>query len=199
MQARSRSPRNSELPTVKEELRSGSPWRRELPITKEDRRHFRCASPNCWMRIHESADFGGYCCKKCYWVTSTSRRRSRGKNHGQLCSKEEAHHSALVAPPIPPKEPCDFCLAQRQQSSTSKAPRFECEETGRIFTTMREAIDSEEHAKASRNSKQSMENRVWKLPVTKAFHRRLRGKQSVPSGCASSFPQSLVVRHAPTV
>jgi hypothetical protein len=63
-------------------------------------RHLMCASPTCWFWIHESREFGGYCCRKCYWRTynqSTCRWR-----HGPACEKLVAPSGTERARPVPP-------------------------------------------------------------------------------------------------
>eukprot|EP00406_Dinophysis_acuminata_P067313 CAMPEP_0179269886 /NCGR_PEP_ID=MMETSP0797-20121207/31186_1 /TAXON_ID=47934 /ORGANISM="Dinophysis acuminata, Strain DAEP01" /LENGTH=68 /DNA_ID=CAMNT_0020978211 /DNA_START=122 /DNA_END=325 /DNA_ORIENTATION=- len=47
-----------------------------------------CANLKCWFLVHESASFGGYCCKKCHWQNVTSTKSK--KKHGTQCAERRA-------------------------------------------------------------------------------------------------------------
>ena len=65
-----------------------------------------CANHNCSYFVHESASFGGYCCKKCHWI-DVSKSKSRNKP-GEMCARREAPSTAPRAAPTPPDNPMDL-------------------------------------------------------------------------------------------
>ena len=60
----------------------------------------RCHTASCRFFVHSDVQFGGYCCRKCYWrLKHVSNCKSR---HGEYCERREAPQTAQVAPDLRP-------------------------------------------------------------------------------------------------
>ena len=52
---------NAVLRDMDEKVERSRSSKRTIPTAVDERRLLRCAAPNCWVRLHDNPDFGGYC------------------------------------------------------------------------------------------------------------------------------------------
>jgi len=72
------------------------------PFRKLPDRELMCANPRCWFLVHTEEGFGGFCCRKCFWVLDTGSKSK--KKHGPACEHREGPVDADRAEPIQPQD-----------------------------------------------------------------------------------------------
>jgi len=82
------------------------------PVTSVDQKEprqkcrlLRCARPFCQFLVHSSAEYGGFCCRKCYGRFANPGKKCSSQNkHGDQCERQEHGGDEAIAEPIPPTE-----------------------------------------------------------------------------------------------